>query len=196
VGASITVDGVTATAFLPGVIHLHYGDATPPSWAVIATASGDPSARVGERSLCTDAMTVAIDAGGRVRATLADGTVAIDDAEPFAAGTLVRTAQADHVYGLGERTGGLDKRGRAWTFWNTDAYDPALGGWKPNQDPLYQSIPFAVHLAGATAFGVFTDVTRRMVIDLAATPGGRDRIEAHGAAGIDQYLIAGPRIAE
>ncbi|HEY5948662.1 MAG TPA: hypothetical protein VIV40_24390, partial [Kofleriaceae bacterium] len=105
------------------MIQLHYGEATPPSWAVIEAPSEDGSARVSDNALCTDAMTVVIDAG-RVHATLADGTVVIDDAQPFHAGTLVRVAQADRVYGLGERTGGLDRRGRAWTFWNTDAYDP------------------------------------------------------------------------
>ena len=140
VGASITDGNVTARAYAGGVIHLHYGEATPPSWAVIAEPAGDPSARLGDGALCTDTMTVTI-TGGRVRATLPDGTIVIDDVQPFTAGTLVRTAQPDRVYGLGERTGGLDKRGRAWTFWNTDAYDPALGGWKPDQDPLYMSIP-------------------------------------------------------
>src|SRR4029078_3967870 len=114
-----------------------------------------------------------------IHAVAADGTVIADDAQPFAAGMLVRNAQADRVYGLGERTGGLDRRGRAWTFWNTDAYDPAFGGWHPDQDPMYQSIPLEVHLGSrqvgardlhdtgaASAFGVFTDVTRKMVIDL------------------------------
>jgi alpha-glucosidase len=192
VGASISIDGVTARAYASGVIQLHYGEATPPSWAVVQAASDDPSARVSANALCTDAMTVVIERG-RVKATLADGTVVVDDAQPFAGGTLVRVAQADRVYGLGERTGGLDRRGRAWTFWNTDAYDPAYGGWKPLQDPLYQSIPLEVHLAPPAAFGIFTDVTRRMVIDLS---GDRDRIDAPDATGIDQYLLAGPRLAD
>jgi alpha-glucosidase len=192
VGATITADNVTVRAYAAGVIHLHYGEATPPSWAVVAEPAGDPSARIADATLCTDTMTVTI-TDGRVRATLADGTVVVDDVQPFGAGTLVRAAQPDRVYGLGERTGGLDKRGRAWTFWNTDAYDPALGGWKPDQDPLYMSIPLEVHLAGATGFGIFTDVTRRMVIDLR---GAHDRVEASGARGIDQYLFAGPRLAD
>jgi alpha-glucosidase len=191
VGATITAGNVSARAYASGVIQLHYGEPAPASWAVVQAASDDPTARVSDHALCTDAMTVVIDAG-RVKATLADGTVVVDDAQPFTAGTLVRVAQADHVYGLGERTGGLDKRGRAWTFWNTDAYDAALGGWKPNQDPLYQSIPLEVH-HGTSSFGIFTDVTRRMVIELG---GDRDRIDAPGTTGIDQYLLAGPRIAD
>ncbi|HLL24065.1 MAG TPA: glycoside hydrolase family 31 protein, partial [Kofleriaceae bacterium] len=86
-----------------------------------------------------------------------------------------------------------DKRGRAWTFWNTDAYDPAIGGWKPDQDPLYQSIPFGVHFANGVAHGVFTDETRRMVIELGEQ---RDTITATGARSLEQYVIAGPRIAD
>jgi alpha-glucosidase len=195
VSASITVDGVTARALAGGVVQLHYGGATAASWAVVGERMDDPTAKVGASTLCTGAMTVTI-TGGRVRATLTDGTVVVDDVQPYVDGTLVRAAQRDVVYGLGERTGGLDKRGRAWTFWNTDAYDPSLGGWKPNQDPLYQSIPLEVHLdpgTSATAFGLFTDVTRRMVIELG---GDHDRVEVEGAAGIDQFLIPGPRIAD
>ncbi len=192
VGASITVDGVTVRAFASGVVHLHYGDPTPPSWSIVEGPSEDASARISENALCTDAMTVVIE-GGRVEATLADGTIVVDDVQPFEAGTLVRAAQQDHVYGLGERTGGLDKRGRAWTFWNTDAYDPAIGGWRPMQDPLYQSIPLEVHRSATSSFGIFTDVTHRMVIELG---GAHDRVEAPGVAGIDQYVLAGPRIAD
>ncbi|MFW5696023.1 MAG: hypothetical protein ACOCYB_12700, partial [Alkalispirochaeta sp.] len=42
------------------------------------------------------------------------------------------------VYGLGEKTGSLDKRGRTWTMWNSDEPDHT-----PERDPLYQSIPVA-----------------------------------------------------
>ena len=73
VGASITDGNVTARAYAGGVIHLHYGEATPPSWAVVQPASDDPSARISDNALCTDTMTVVID-HGRVKATLADGT--------------------------------------------------------------------------------------------------------------------------
>jgi alpha-glucosidase len=191
-----------------GAVHLRYaaaGEPAVPSWAIVAPPAADPDAQIGgagdAAAVCTGALTVTVDVTCRVHAQLADGTVLVDDAAPFAIGDtarLVRTAAGDHVYGLGERTGGLDRRGRAWTFWNTDAYDPAFGGWHPDQDPLYQAIPLELHLAGATAFGVFTDVTRRMVIDLAA-PGAspaHDTIDATGARAIDQYLLPGPRLAD
>ncbi|TVR70657.1 MAG: glycoside hydrolase [Spirochaetaceae bacterium] len=40
------------------------------------------------------------------------------------------------IYGLGEKTGGLDKRGRTWVMWNSD--DPTH---TPDKGALYQSLP-------------------------------------------------------
>src|SRR5688572_18209769 len=60
VSASITASGVTARAFAGGVIQLHYGGATPASWAVVGERMDDPTAKVGTGTLCTDAMTVTI----------------------------------------------------------------------------------------------------------------------------------------
>ena len=186
---------VTASAYAGGIVKLRYaldGAEVRPSWAVVGALAPDPDATLGD-GLRTAAMTVRIDERCQVRITDADGRVLVEDAAPYVAGRLERTGRGDRVYGLGERTGGLDKRGRAWTFWNTDAYDPALGGWKPDQDPLYQSIPFAVHFHDGRAHGLFTDETRRMVYDLT---GDRDVITADGARSVEQYVIAGPTIAE
>ena len=189
---------VTATAF-DGAIKLRYaadGAEVRPSWAVVgALPPGDATVDAAAGTLCTPKLRVQI-TDCRVRITDGDGHVLVDDAAPFSAGTtakLERVAPGDRVYGLGERTGGLDKRGRAWTFWNTDAYDPALGGWKPDQDPLYQSIPFEVRFKDGLAHGLFTDETRRMVIDLGQS---RDTITAVGAKSLEQWVIAGPAIAD
>ncbi len=46
----------------------------------------------------------------------------------------------DRFYGLGERSGFLDKRGRTYLMWNTDEpFHHEL------RDPLYQSVPFVIH---------------------------------------------------
>jgi alpha-glucosidase len=189
--------GVEVTALADGVIRLRYGIAAR-SW-VIGGVAPDLDASIGgsdgAAALCTAQMTLTIDSACRVRATLADGTVVVDNLAVSIGGDgarLDRAATAEHVYGLGERTGGLDRRGRAWTFWNTDAYDPAYGGWKPGQDPMYQSIPLEIRTTGATAVGVFTDSTRQMTIDL----GDPESVTIAGARGIDQYVIAGPRMAD
>lgn len=190
---------VTAAAF-DGAIKLRYeasGAEARPSWAVVGELPDVPATvDVAARRLCTPALRVQIDEACRVRVTDADGRVLVEDAAPFTVGDaarLERVTRADRVYGLGERVGGLDRRGRAWTFWNTDAYDPAIGGWRPDQDPLYQAIPLELHFETGRAHGVFTDEARRMVIDLG---GERDTITAAGARSLEQYVIAGPQLAD
>jgi len=186
---------VHATPLTDGVIELRYaatGVAAPASWAVVS-AMPDPTATIGGTGVCTAQLALTIDAQCQVHATLPDGTPILDDAQPFdGAGTLVRTARADRVYGLGERTGGLDRRGRTWTFWNTDAYDPAFGGWHPDQDPMYQAIPLELHAGAGGAFGLFTDETRRMTLALGG-PLDTTRAETTSLA---QYVIAGPKLAD
>ena len=46
-----------------------------------------------------------------------------------------------HFFGLGDKTGPLDRRGSAFTLWNTDQF-----GFGPSTDPLYKSIPFMLGL--------------------------------------------------
>ena len=80
-----------------------------------------------------------------------------------------------------------------------------LGGYRPDQDPLYQSIPFYLALdptgpaAGATAHGVFTDLTRRLEIDVAAARADTIQVRPTGASAptvLDEYIIAGPALAD
>ena len=51
-------------------------------------------------------------------------------------GAAVRLDPSDRIYGLGERMGYLDKRGRRYINWNND--NPFI---RETTDPLYQSIP-------------------------------------------------------
>lgn len=44
----------------------------------------------------------------------------------------------EHFYGLGDKTGFLDKRGYDYEMWNTDNPDPQVDSFKA----LYKSIPF------------------------------------------------------
>src|SRR5690606_12303315 len=64
-------------------------------------------------------------------------------------------------YGLGEKAYPMERSGRAFTNWNTDA-----PGYAPEADPLYKSIPFFLCLesranADAFAFGIFLDNSHR-----------------------------------
>ncbi len=54
----------------------------------------------------------------------------------------------ERIYGLGEKTGFLDKRGKSYEMWNTDTFDAHV----PSTDPLYISVPFYLSLDGQLEF--------------------------------------------
>ena len=111
------------------------------------------------------------------------------------AGTEIRVAKQlhddEHVYGFGEKTGRLDKRGWKlggynYVMWNSDtpAYDSST-------DPLYVDVPFFMVTRHGRAHGIFLDSTWRSFFDI-----GREQPDllAFGAAGgdLDYYFINGP----
>lgn len=57
----------------------------------------------------------------------------------------------EQIYGLGEKTGPLNRRGRAYKMWNSDR--PC---YSTQEDPLYKSIPFFM---SSYNYGVFLDNT-------------------------------------
>jgi len=93
----------------------------------------------------------------------------------------------EHYFGLGEKTGPLDKRGHSYVNWNTD---PA--GYNALSDPMYQTIPFFVAVRQAKAYGIFFDNTYRSFFDM-----GAEFADAYsfGAAGgeMNYYFFYGPR---
>jgi alpha-glucosidase len=111
------------------------------------------------------------------------------------AGTAFRVAKQlrdnEHIYGFGQKTGRLDKRGWKlggynYVMWNSDtsAYDSST-------DPLYVSVPFFMVNRRGQAHGVFLDNTWRSVFDV-----GRDQpnLLQFGADGgdLDYYFLNGP----
>ncbi len=111
------------------------------------------------------------------------------------AGTQFRDAKLlrddEHVYGFGEKSGSLDKRG--WqlggynlVMWNTDAYMH-----NPGTDPLYVSVPFYLVMRHGQAHGLFLDNTWRSTFDI-----GREEpnLLTFGAVNgeLNYYFINGP----
>ncbi|HTD75362.1 MAG TPA: TIM-barrel domain-containing protein [Steroidobacteraceae bacterium] len=98
-------------------------------------------------------------------------------------------SQKEHIFGLGDKTGPLDRRGQAFTLWNTDAYR-----FQESTDPLYKSIPFFVSTGGSGgSYGILLDNTWRSWFDF----GKQDpQILSFGSAGgaIDYYVIYGPSV--
>jgi alpha-glucosidase len=97
--------------------------------------------------------------------------------------------QKEHFFGLGDKTGPLDRRGQAFTLWNTDAYR-----FQESTDPLYKSIPFFLSAGGpGGSYGILLDNTWRSWFDF----GKQDpQTLVFGAAAgpIDYYLIYGPTV--
>src|SRR3954469_12990396 len=110
----------------------------------------------------------------------ADGTPVIDPIEPY--GTLNdafwvrrRYKAEDAIYGLGEKTGRHNRRGRTFTLWNTDILNPHAAapfggnGTSTEFDPYYVSIPFFYHHpADGQVAGSFVDNGYRASYDFTA----------------------------
>ena len=97
----------------------------------------------------------------------------------------VELGEGEIIYGLGEKTGFLDKRGRRYQMWNTD--EPVH---TPDKDPLYQSIPFMVRFDGSRSSGLFLDSTARSFFDVGFTDGDTLKIETRESV-FDLYVFEG-----
>jgi alpha-glucosidase len=97
----------------------------------------------------------------------------------------------EHYFGMGDKTGLLDRRGYTFTNWNTDFF-----GFSPSSDPIYKSIPFYIGVGGAGgSYGLFLDNTWRSTFDFGHAREGTLEISSVDGP-IDYYLIAGPTTAE
>lgn len=99
-----------------------------------------------------------------------------------------------HFYGLGDKTGFLDKRHYDYEMWNTDNPAPQVDSFKA----LYKSIPFFIGLDDAHVYGLFFDNTYKSYFNM-----GQESEEYYwfGADGgsLDYYYIAGnsmPQVLE
>lgn len=92
----------------------------------------------------------------------------------------------EHYFGLGEKAGALDRRGRAYVLWNTD---PA--GYDALTDPMYQTVPFFIGIREGKAYGIFFDNTYRSTFDMGAESADTYSFGADGGS-MDYYFFAGP----
>ncbi|MFX3636608.1 MAG: TIM-barrel domain-containing protein [Candidatus Pristimantibacillus sp.] len=95
-----------------------------------------------------------------------------------------------HFYGLGEKTGFLDKRGERYTNWNTDVYAPHV----PEIEALYESIPLLIHTLGERSYGLFLDNPGKTEFDMRSQETTFSIACATGA--YDIYFINGPRMKD
>ena len=133
----------------------------------------------------------------RLQFVTSDGALVAEDAPAFGHAwdvkevTVWRTLHSDaHFFGLGEKTGDVNKRGAQWTMWNSD-----FPAYATDRDPLYASVPFFIGMHEGRAYGTFFDNSYRSVFNLGAAS---DRVYSFGAEDgeMNYYFLFGPRIRD
>ncbi len=104
--------------------------------------------------------------------------------------TWKELAPGEKFFGLGLKSGGVDKRGREWQMWNSD-----IPAYTDNTDPLYQSVPFYIGLRDGNAYGVYFNNSYRSKFNFGA---GQQRYASFSAedGALDYFVIGGPTIAD
>ncbi|EKB50364.1 glycoside hydrolase family 31 protein [Cecembia lonarensis] len=100
-----------------------------------------------------------------------EGKIINEDDSAFAVswlGTEVSTykqvQENEKFVGLGEKTGNLNRAGKAYVNWNTDYFAYGVG-----DDPLYMSIPFFIGLHHDLAYGIFFDNSHKTTFNFGAS---------------------------
>ena len=189
------------TSFRPGVVRVRLAPqgtfAKDSSWAVIQSA--EPGAFVvadetSEIRMTAGEVTISVNKDPLlIRFADSQGNVLLADEpnRPIASdGRRVRTwkklPQDESFYGLGDKVGPLDRRGRAFTLWNSDTF-----GFQESTDPIYKSIPFFIGAQKAGAYGIFFDNTWRSSFDFGVESPDFFSFGAEGGE-LNYYYIAGP----
>jgi alpha-glucosidase len=168
------------------------------SWAVAAEVRKQSvRVRPTDGGFATAALQVRVGPDLRLTVLDAAGRTILDDAprpvELAGGGFTLRKAiqTPEKFFGMGDKTGPLDRRGASFVNWNTDAW-----GFGVSTDPIYKSIPFAIGTGGAGgAYGLFLDNSWRSWFDFGHRQDGVLALGSEGG-GIDYYLIAGPEIRD
>ena len=192
---------IRVTALTDTVVRVRIGRAgqfdEDASWAVAPEVRARHVAvRATSDGFATASLVVHLAADGRLTVTDPTGRVITADiAAPQLDGRAFALKKAmpqdEHYFGLGDKTGTLDRRGYSYVDWNTDAF-----GYLSSSDPIYKSIPFFVAVGGTGgSYGIFLDNTWRTWFDFGHRS---DNVLEIGAPDgpIDYYIIAGPSTAE
>ncbi len=97
----------------------------------------------------------------------------------------------EHFYGLGDKTGFLDKRHYVYEMWNTDDPSPQVDCYRA----LYKSIPFFLALTGEHVYGIFLDNPYKSLFDMGQESEDYYYFGAEGG-NLNYYYIAGESLAE
>ncbi|MCK4259218.1 MAG: glycoside hydrolase family 31 protein [Halanaerobiales bacterium] len=95
----------------------------------------------------------------------------------------------EKFYGLGERTGFLNKRGENHELWNYDQYLAHVH----DTEHMYKSIPFLLSMKNKMAYGIFFDNTFLTRFDLGKESEDYFYFEAEGGS-LNYYVFYGPTL--
>lgn len=170
------------------------------SYAVIASPEGTPEKQESESTLrlTTSALSVEIDKSTTHFSFLTpQGSVINADETGLGISwigdqvtTYKKLQSGERFLGLGEKTGPLDRRGKAYQNWNTDQYAYGSG-----TDPLYSSVPFYIGIHSGLCYGIYLDNTNKTHFNFGAS---NDRFSSFSAdrGDMNYYFIYGETVAE
>lgn len=104
--------------------------------------------------------------------------------------TYKKLQEGERFIGLGEKTGGLDRRGHQYQNWTTDAY-----GYHGGQDPLYCSTPFYIGIHHKTLYGIYFDNSYKSFFNFGAS-NNRFASFAADSGEMNYFFFAGDSVAE
>lgn len=95
----------------------------------------------------------------------------------------------ERFIGLGEKTGGLDRRGSAYVNWNTDNFAYPTDG-----DPLYLSTPFYMGVNEGKTYGIFFDNSHKTIFSFGCSNDRFSYFQAEDGE-MNYYIFTGTTIA-
>ena len=111
--------------------------------------------------------------------------------EAHAFDVMKKMQGSEHFYGLGDKTGYMNKRHYAYEMWNTDNPAPQVDCFKA----LYKSIPFFMTLTDDHVYGLFLDNTYKGFFNMAHE--SEEYYYFGAVAGnLDYYYFAGKSMPE
>jgi alpha-glucosidase len=192
-----------------GVVRLHFSAAAPETdrgWLVRTDGFGGPTELREESSiealvLRTKELNIAIRGSEcALDVTDANGNPVWQDASSYRSeGVSTRIARKlqpnERIFGLGEKGGAADRRGRAFENWTQDpAWADEGRNYTANADLPYQAHPFFLAALPGRASGAFVANHRRSRFDIGKTKSDQLAIQVD-AGDLDLYVFAGPQPA-
>jgi len=93
--------------------------------------------------------------------------------------------EEEKIYGLGEKTGDMNRKGKSYVHWNTDHF-----AYGVDTDPLYSSIPFFIGVNHSGHYGIFVEAPGRSLFNFGASSHRLQYFTVEGKI-LDYYFIFG-----